>query len=409
MRTGTAHVPLHGGHCPPWLFEKMKQLGAVMIEVIVREYGPAEVLRRLSDPIWFQSLGSVLGFDWHSSGLTTVLCGALKEGLRDRQGELGLFFAGGKGAASRKTPDEIVQAGEAYGLPNGLADLQRTSRMVAKVDSAAVQDGYQLYHHVFIFDRGGNWAVVQQGMNGANRYARRYHWLSETLESYVRDPHRGICGEPAAAGVLNLVSRHNEATRLASVELCRERPESVSHALETLAGKHAAQRDAPVRQLTLFDEEFSPGIPPEIGDAPAARPVPTGETAAVPSLTMPSAHPIPSTRYLNKMLHQLYERPPESYEHLLEAPGVGPGTLRALAMVAEVTHGARPSFADPVRYAFAHGGKDGFPFPAQRSDLEHSLQVLRTAVEKAALGQREKLDALRRLARQEQRLAAPGR
>src|SRR5690606_21232086 len=175
MRTGIANTPLHGGHCPPWLFDKMKQLGTIMVEVIAIEYGPAEVLRRLSDPIWFQALGSVLGFDWHSSGLTTVLCGALKEGLRDKQGELGLFIAGGKGRASRKTPEEIMQAGHMYGLSNDLADLQRTSRMVAKVDSAAVQDGYQLYHHVFAFNRDGNWAVIQQGMNEVSRYARRYH------------------------------------------------------------------------------------------------------------------------------------------------------------------------------------------------------------------------------------------
>jgi hypothetical protein len=411
------------------LFEKMKQLGAVMLEAIVIEYGTAEVLRRLSDPVWFQSLGSVLGFDWHSSGLTTVLCGAMKEGMSDRQGELGLFFAGGKGRASRKTPEEIVQAGETYGLSNVYADLPQVSRMVAKVDSAAVQDGYQLYHHVFVFDARGNWAVIQQGMNEAIRYARRYHWLSETVQSYVSDPHHGICGMPAD-GVLNLVAGDNEATRLASVELSRERPEQVVKVLEAIAresrlasgGQGRLQPQGQPQQLTLFDEEL--GASPSLGTAETgesadkqvgglsddlAGGLAIGRGALVQAavdthstiVTMPVAHPIPSPRYLNKVLHQLYERPPSSYEGLLEAPGVGPSTLRALAMVAEVTHGTRPSFGDPVRYAFAHGGKDNYPFPVQRIDMEHSLQVMRTAVEKAKMGERDKLDALRRLALQE--------
>ena len=392
MRTGIANTPLHGGHCPPWLFEKMKQLGAVIIEVIAMEYGPTEVLRRLSDPIWFQAFGSVLGFDWHSSGLTTVLCGALKEGLRERQGDLGLFVTGGKGKASRKTPDEIFQAGEKHGLSNDLVILQRTSRMVAKVDSAAVQDGYQLYHHFFVFDRDGNWTVVQQGMNEENRYARRYHWLSESVKSYVEDPHQGICGKPTK-DVLNLVSRSNEATRLASVELCREeRPENILKVLNSINKRNSTASSREPQQLSLFDEENIPGEIQEIMDNPS------NWSAAVSSITMPRPHPIPSPRYLNKILHQLYERPLVNYEHLLETPGVGPSTLRALAMVAEVTHGTQPSFADPVRYAFAHGGKDKIPFPVSRRDLEHSLGVLRTAVEKAKLGHQEKLEALRKLA-----------
>jgi hypothetical protein len=409
----------------------MKQLGAAMLEAIVIEYGTAEVLRRLSDPVWFQSLGSVLGFDWHSSGLTTVLCGALKEGISSHQGELGLFFAGGKGRASRKTPEEIVQAGETYGLSNDYAGLPQVSRMVAKVDSAAVQDGYQLYHHVFIFDRDGNWAVIQQGMNEAVRYARRYHWLSETVHSYVNDPHRWICGVPAE-GVLNLVAGNNEATRLASVELSQERPEQVVQVLEAIAREqgsmggrqgraqpHGQPPQTQPQQLTLFDEELGVGAGGEAAWDTGGSFRPQFDHATrlpqqahshdrqsidlLPStiVTMPGAHPIPSPRYLNKVLHQLYERPLSSYEGLLEAPGVGPATLRALAMVAEVTHGVRPSFGDPVRYAFAHGGKDNYPFPVQRSDMEHSLQVMRTAVEKAKMGDRDKLDALRRLALRE--------
>lgn len=376
MKTGMAKVPLHGGYCPPWLFEKMKQLGAVIIEAIIYEYGTTEVLRRLSNPIWFQSLGSVVGFDWHSSGLTTVLCGALKEGLHDRQRELGIFFCGGKGKTSRKTPAEIYSAGSKYGLSNDLSALERTSRLVAKVDSVAVQDGYQLYHHFIAFDRAGHWTVVQQGMNETERFARRYHWLSEGLTSYVDDPHKGVCGKPETM-VLNLAAGDNLATRMASVELCYENPEKVLSVLKKINNTPKT-----VEYLSLFQ---------------TAEENPVVQSTII----MPSSHPIPSPNYLDKVLHKIYEKPPENYEKLLEQPGVGASTLRALAMVAEVTHGTKPSFNDPVRYAFAHGGKDAYPFPVQRNDIEHSLKVMRTAIEKAKLGEKDKMDALKKLALQE--------
>lgn len=371
MRTGIAKAPLHGGHCPPWLFAKMKQLSAAILRVVVYEYGPAEVLRRLADPVWFQAFGGAVGFDWHSSGLTTVLCGAMKEGLQSSAGELGLFFAGGKGKASLATPREIHAAGARYGLANDLAALERTSKMVAKVDSAAVQDGYQLYHHFFVFDRQGNWSVVQQGMNEAAGYARRYHWLSEGLTTFVEEPHNGICGRPAGE-VLNLVAADSRATRAAAVELCRERPDKLVTIVRRLAVK-------------------------------------SGQTGGLfTELALPAPHPIPSPAYLDKILFKLYEKPPADYEALLETAGVGASTLRALAMVAEITHGARPSYTDPVRYAFAHGGKDGYPFPVNRQDITHSLGVLRTALERGKIGDREKLDALKRLARQEEMLTVDG-
>lgn len=366
MRTGIVQAPLHGGHCPPWLFQKMKQLSAAIIQVIVYEYGPAEVLRRLADPVWFQAFGCVVGFDWHSSGLTTVLCGALKEGLQQQMRELGVFFAGGKGRVARQTPQEIYNAGAKYGLDNDLAALEHTSKIVAKVDAAAVQDGYQLYHHFFIFDRQGHWAVVQQGMNETNHYARRYHWCSEGLTSFTENPHSGICGHPEKS-VLNLVSADNRTSRLASVELCREKPERVVNVLRGLQSTPSG---------SLFTE-----------------------------VSLPRAHPIPSPRYLNKILYQIYAKPPESYEKLLATPGVGASTLRALAMVAEVTHGATPSYTDPVRYAFAHGGKDSYPFPVNRRDMDQSLRVLHSALAKAKIGERDKLDALKKLAQQEERLA----
>jgi hypothetical protein len=392
MRTGIAQAPLHGGHCPPWLFEKMKQLGAAMIQVIVFEYGSAEVLRRLSDPVWFQTFGTVLGFDWHSSGLTTVLSGALKEGLQELQGELGLFLAGGKGKASKKTPEEIMNAGTRYGLSNDLAELQRTSRLVAKVDSAAVQDGYQLYHHLFIFDAQGNWAVVQQGLNENERYARRYHWLSEGLRGFVDDPHYGICGMPQSE-TLNLVAHENLATRNASVEISRENPDKTLKTIYQIS--KANSHPSSSNQLQLWD------------DLEGQSPSENSEPSSFQRLIMPQMHPIPSPQRLDKILYHVYEKPISDYQGLLETPGVGPATLRALAMVAEVTHGARPSFQDPVRYAFAHGGKDNYPFPVQRRDMEHSINVLKTAIEKGKIGAHEKLDALRKLAGIEKEIILP--
>lgn len=402
MKTGVAHTPLHGGHCPPWLFAKMKELGSSMIQIIVMEYGASEVLRRLSDPVWFQSFGSVLGFDWHSSGLTTVVCGALKEGLRDKQGELGLFLAGGKGKESRKTPFEIMDAGEKYGLSNDLSQLQQTSRMVAKVDSAAVQDGYQLYHHFFVFDHLGNWVVIQQGMNDKNRYARRYHWLSEDLKSFTQDPHQAVCGmrEP---GVLNLVSRRNQATRLASVEICQEKPDEIKKVYDAIANQRTGKKKQVPYQLSLFDDDSK--------DNNRSRSLASDSyfTRSSSVMTMPGNHRIPSPRYLDKILYKIYDQPPETYEQLLELKGVGASTLRALAMVSEVTHASQPAFEDPVRYTFAHGGKDNYPFPVQRKDMTQSLDVLKMAIKKAKMGEQDKLQALRRLAKQEDRLGEGNR
>ena len=351
MRTGTANLPLHGGHCPPWLFEKMKELGVAIIEVIVDQYGTSEVLRRFADPVWFQSLGCLLGFDWHSSGLTTVLCGAIKEGLQHRGQELGIFMAGGKGRASRRTPEEIHRLGSRFALDNRLTQLEYASRITAKVDSNLVQDGYQLYHHVLLFDHEGEWAVVQQGMHQQKRSARRYHWLSDGLVDFVHEPHSGICGRQQS-GVLDLTAHANEALRDASIESVRLLPGETMRILKS---------------------------------------------GVQSSLILSPDHPVPQVTRLNRILHQLYERPPQDYEELTATPGVGARTLRALAMVAEVAFGARPAFRDPVRYAFAHGGKDGHPFPIDRTEYERTLALFREALNRAKLGQRDKMEALRRL------------
>lgn len=354
-RQGTATAPLHGGHCPPWLFEHMKKLSAAIAEAIIREYGTDELLHRFSDPVWFQTLGSVLGFDWHSSGLTTVVLGAFKEGWADRAPEYGLFVAGGKGKASRKTPQEIDEAGNRIGLGQQVTHLTDTSRLVAKVDSGLVQDGYDLYHHVFLFNQEGHWAVIQQGMDQDKGLARRYHWLGSEVSDFTHRPHHGIVGIKES-GVLDLTSDPLQPTHQASLDVIQQPLES----LKTLR--------------KLYE------------DSQGQR-----------HLVMPRYHNIPSPTYFNKALLKAYEAHPSRYVDLVALPGIGASTLRALAMVAEVIHGTPLTFHDPVRYSFAHGGKDGTPFPVRRQDYLTTLTSLEAALEKAKLGELDKMKALRRL------------
>lgn len=357
MRTGIADLPLHSHHCPRWLFERMARLGAAVIEAVVEEYGPAEVLERLSDPFWFQALGCVLGFDWHSSGLTTVLCAALKEGLRPRQRCLGVYLAGGKGAAARKTPAEIEEYAGRCGLWVDVTQLQDASRLAAKVDSAAVQDGFQIYHHVFIFTAGGRWAVVQQGMNGESGWARRYHWLDSQTGDFVCEPHAAVCGRRQAQ-VLNMVAAESNAAREASLYLAGQ-PAEVVKTLKKMA-------DLPKDRQKV--------------------------------LNLPPGHAVPDARRIEKTLARLGEIRPSSYKELLGAEGVGPSTVRALALVAEVIYNAPASRRDPVRYSFAHGGKDGHPFPVNRRDYDRSIAVLENALRRAKTGDLENIKALQRLA-----------
>ncbi len=350
MRTGTANLPLHGHHCPRWLFNKMVKLSTAIVEAVVEEFGPHEVLRRLSDPFWFQALGSVAGFDWHSSGLTTVLCGALKKGLKPRQKDLGLFLAGGKAMASRKTPFEIEDYADKYALGIDVPTLQYTSRLTAKVDNACVQDGYQIYHHVFAFTADGNWAVVQQGMNQRNAYARRYHWLSDTVADFVNEPHNAVCGTPQES-VLNMVAEESAPAREVSVFVTGEKPERN------------------IRDIKKIGE-----------------------------LNLPRRHSVPQTGRIQKALLSLYDTQPKTYEDILAIKGVGPATIRALALVAEVVYGTKASFKDPAKYSFAHGGKDGYPYPVNRKDYDKSISTLETALRRARLGQNDSMKALRKLA-----------
>lgn len=357
MKTGMANLPLHGHHCPRWLFDRMVRLSTAIVEVIVEEYGPEEILKRMSDPFWFQSLGCVVGFDWHSSGLTTVLCGALKEGLRPRQQHLGLYMAGGKALASKKTPLEIEEYTEKFGLGVDVDGLRYASRMAAKVDNSALQDGFQIYHHVFFFTGGGKWAVVQQGMNQGNGWARRYHWLGEGVKDFIEEPHSGISGSPAG-DILNMVSSQSRNSRNASVYLAREKPVEVTKTLKKLS--------------LMSHQEIS-------------------------TLSLPSSHPVPNASRIEKALSRLYNIQPGSYRELLSTEGVGPSTIRAFALVAEVIYGVKPCRRDPVRYSFAHGGKDGHPFPVNRKDYDRSIELLERALRRVKSGHMEVVGALKRL------------
>ena len=381
QRAGTADLPLHGGKVPPWLAARMARLGAVISEAIVHHYGRDELLRRLSHPFWFQSFGAVMGMDWHSSGITTSVIGALKRGLAPLERELGIHVCGGRGKHSRSTPRELQALGDQFGF-DGTA-LAMVSRLVAKVDSAAVQDGFQLYLHGFIVTDDGRWVVVQQGMNADSKQARRYHWLSEGLKSFVDEPHSAIEG-PAQGNIVNLTDHRAKASRARQLDLLGSiGPDGIVRqfsALETRPSK-------PVRQQAL--------------------------QPALPHLIMPAHHDVRANDVFMRRLHgnlaAAAQAAPADFAGLLLTPGVGARTVRALALVAEVVHGAPCRFTDPARYSFAHGGKDGHPFPVPLRVYDETIRVMKSAVHNARLGASEELAALQRLddqARQLERAAA---
>ncbi|AJC45589.1 DUF763 domain-containing protein [Xanthomonas sacchari] len=405
-RSGSADLPLHGGRVPHWLGARMTRLGAVMCQAIVHSYGRDELLRRLAHPFWFQSLGAVMGMDWHSSGITTSVLGALKRGLAPLSGELGLHVCGGRGRHSRATPDELQAVGERTGLDG--AELARVSRLVAKVDSAAVQDGFDLYLHGFIVSDDGRWVVVQQGMHGARKQARRYHWLSEGLSSFVDAPHAAIDG-PRQGRIVNLADHRAAAARDAQVTL-----------LQTLAPERIAREYAAldvVRSPALAAVAATPargdqrrgGTPSadalfaETGDlfAPAPAVAPERRPADLPHLSLPDRHDVRGSDIVARRLHGALaaaaECGPRDFADLLQVPGVGARTVRALALVAEVLHGTPCRFSDPARFSLAHGGKDRHPFPVPTRVYDHTIGVLKTAVAQAKLGREEKLEAIRRL------------
>ena len=388
----------------------MTDLTRAMVLVIREDYPAEDMLRRFSDPFWFQAFGCVLGFDWHSSGLTTTVCGALKEGLRGLEDEVGLYVAGGKGAASRKTPAQVTEAGERTGLDP--EPLVYASRMAAKVDSAAVQDGYQLYHHSFLFTPRGAWAVVQQGMSDTTRYARRYHWLSDGLESFVEEPHAAVAqGGDVGAGpskasptpdVLNLVAAESAEGRGVITRLAvDEGPDRIARDLGRLTAAEVDRGPSPVRGEPDEDAPSAPagGLRQREYERPAPK---VGAGHALPELHMPAHHPV-TARDVNpdriaRALLSAYEQAPADFEGLLALKGVGAKTLRALSLVAELVHGVPLGHRDPALYSFAHGGKDGHPYPVDRPGYDETVHQLTEALRRARLGDRDRLDALRRLA-----------
>jgi uncharacterized protein len=365
QRTGFADLPLHGGRVPAWLGVRMAKLGRVICEAIVHEYGQRELLARLAHPFWFQAFGAVMGMDWHSSGITTSVIGALERGLRPVRHELGIYVCGGRGKRSRLTPSQLLEVGEQTGLDG--AALARASRVVAKVDSAAVQDGFSLYLHGFVVSAAGDWAVVQQGMLPERRLARRYHWKSEGLSSFVDDPHAAIEGEPRGT-IINLADARAEQSRKAQLELLARGPDGV---------------------LAVLKKE---------------RPRPEPAQQTLPHLFLPAHHELREDdvvmRRLRGTLAAAADRGPKDFVELLLSPGVGARTVEALAHVAEVIHGAPCRFSDPGRFSLAHGGKDGHPFPVPLRVYDATIGVLRRALDAAKLGNNERLHAMTELDRQ---------
>jgi hypothetical protein len=369
MRTGLASFPLDYGTCPRWLFERMTRLSRSIVQAIVSEFGAEEFLKRLSDPVWFQSFGSVLAFDWNSSGLTTTTCGALKMGIWGLERDLGLFICGGKGKTSRKTPEQIINWADRLNFSQNLADkLVYSSKISAKVDNTAIQDGFQLYHHTFLFTKKGNWAVVQQGMNEQVGQARRYHWLSENVSDYIEEPHTGISSN-IKVKPLNLTAKQSKKNKEISTELVKDGYRALLSDLELIKEKQTGQKNL-FRTLEMPDDTVLPQL---TGDLDFGK-----------------------NKYLEKILFRVHENSPASFEQLLMNEGVGPMTIRALSLVSELIYGAKPSYEDPARYSFAFGGKDGVPFPVNRPVYDKTLDVIEKGIKKAQISFKEKEKALRR-------------
>lgn len=359
-----ARLSLHGGKAPRWLVARMTKLAREIVAIIVEEFGRDEFLRRVSDPHWFQALGCVLGYDWHSSGVTTVVTGVLKQVIEPQ--ELGLAVCGGKGKVSLRTPIEIEMVGESFGLPtDAIQKLRYASRITAKVDNTAIQAGYPLYHHAFLVAEDRKWAVIQQGMNVKDRTARRYHWLSERVKNFVVEPHNAIVGDVKRDRALDMTAKQSEGCRKASVDIVKEKPKKIMNMLRSI-------RPAYQRSLREW--------------------IPKAEWReyAVDALYMP--------RNLNwEAVRKAYESQPKNYEELLGIRGIGPATVRGLALISELIYGERPSWRDPVKYSFAYGGKDGVPHPVDREAMDESIRILEDAVRNAKIGDKDRLKALKRL------------
>lgn len=382
MRTGIATVPLDYGRCPKWLFERMKRLSRGIFLSIREEFGPEEILKRLSDPIWFQSLGCVIGFDWNSSGLTTTTMGALKEGIRGLESELGIFICGGKGKTSKKTPQQIQNWGEFLHFPMRKIDkLIYSSKIAAKVDSGLVQDGFQIYTHNLIFINSGEYAIIQQGMNTESQKARRYHWLSSEIKdpsagsgyNFTEEPHSGIISDTKVKP-LNLTAKKSRGNKEISTGLVVEEPKTFLKNVKLINEKSNSlirqRRLEKFTEMELNNVEFH-------------------------------WHPVVKEKFdlkrLTKTIFFAKEQDPQNFEQLLALKGVGPRTIRALSLVAEIIYGAKPSYEDPARYSFAHGGKDETPFPVDRYTFDRTIEILEKGIQKSKVSIREKTEAQKRL------------
>lgn len=365
MRTGIAELPLHYGRCPRWIFERMRDLGKSIIEIIVLEYGRKELLKRFSNPFWFQAFGCVLGYDFHSSGITTTVTGAVKEALK--YANLGVFVAGGKGKTSLKTPEEIRSLGEMVSLTTSkIEKLVYASKMAAKVDNAVLQDGFTLYHHTIIFDETGRWVVIQQGMNTSKSYARRYHWISDKVKSFVQEPHAAIASDLKQDFVLDMTSRKSKEAQKTCVDLVKDNPKHVYRDLLLL-------KSGPQKSL----EHFLKGVE---------------KIKRIDYLKMP----------LNvnwEALKKAYEFQPKNYEELVSIRDIGPSTIRGLAYVANLIYGKPISWKDPSKFAFAYGGKDGVPHPVNRKAMDESIEFLSEIIEKSEIEKRKRLNILKRLSK----------
>ena len=380
MQRGLAIMPLDTGRVPKWLFERMVKLARAVVIEMVSEYGPDEFIKRIADPVWFQSLSCAIGMDWNSSGTTTIATGALKQAVRGIERDLGIFICGGKGKTSRKTPEEIKNWGGVSGLPApGIENLVYNSRMAAKVDSALVQDGYQIYHHSFFFSKNGAWAVVQQGMNTLNQTARRYHWYSEKITDLVLEPHSGIASQRKAS-TLNLAAQKSQKTQKISADLVRGSYTGLMKDVNLLR-----------RHISGLSQTIAINF--------------KGERSTILNLENREFfwHPVllenfSKSRYLEKILARVIDRKPENYEALLAEKGVGPKTIRALSLVSELIYGARPSYEDPARYSFAHGGKDATPYPIDRRTYDSTINFFQKIIQKTKIPFSEKQRMVGRLA-----------
>ncbi len=368
QRTGIASLPLHGGKAPAWLTVRMRKLAKEIANIMTDEYGTDTFLARLSDPYWFQAFGCVLGYDWHSSGVTTVVTGILKQALSPE--EHGMAVCGGKGKTSRKTPAEIAEIGEKFNFSeNQIQALTYTSKITAKVDNTAIQAGYQLYHHAFLVTENEKWAVIQQGMNPQDQTARRYHWLSDNTTNFVVEPHNAIVGDVKRPKALNMTAKTSEGARKASVDIAKEPAARVMRLIEATRPLHqkSLQEWLPETRSSTWQKSFT-------------------------VLNMP--------RNINwETLKRAYEFQPRNYEELLSIQGVGPATVRGLALVAELVYGEKPNWEDPVKFSFAYGGKDGVPFPVDRQAMDESILMLRDTVKAARIEDRDRLRSLERLRR----------